>query len=157
MRVRSDFDRIAILTATVFLTYNAFLLFTYVASFGLQAAITVVSYWRYNIDVGSISIVFITAGTLTLWRRHRSFDRYPKWLPGAAIVLVVLLPVALAGKIRFDLEPPKPHFTAVAKDMRTMGIAGNHYVLDPTGTGESAVITRVYLGVAGHAWLAAFH
>ena len=156
--VRSDFDRLAILTATVFVLYNTFLLFTYVAHFALSHALSAISYWRYNIDVGSIAIIFIAAGGLTLWSRHRSFDRYPQWLAPAAVLLVTLLPIMLAGKIRFDLEPPKPHFTAVAKDMAALDLAGEeHYVLDPTGTGESAVITRGYLGSRGHDWLASFH
>ena len=40
---KSGFDRIAIMTATVFVAYNAFLLFTYVAHFGRGQAVSVVA------------------------------------------------------------------------------------------------------------------
>jgi hypothetical protein len=155
--VRTDFDRIAVLTAIVFLVYNAFLLFTYVAHFPLHSAVTVVSYWRYNMDIGAASIIFIGAGALTLWSRHRSFDAYPKWAAPAAIILILALPIAVADKIRFDLEPPKPHFTRVAKDIAGLGLQSTPYLLDPHGTGEASVITRVYMNTEGAPWLGAFH
>jgi hypothetical protein len=154
---RSEFDRVAILTATVFVAYNVFLLFIYVAHFALPNALSVVSYWRYNIDIGSVAIVFITSGVLTLWSRYGSFDRYPRWAAPVAIALVVALPIALADKVRFDLEPPKPHYLAVAKDLRAMGLAAARIrLLDPNGTGEAGVITRYLLSNRGYGWMSGF-
>lgn len=154
---RTGFDRIAILTGTVFVIYTSFLTFIYVAHFALPNALSVVSYWRYNIDVGMIAVIFGVVGALMLLRRHRLLDSFPRWLSGLAIATVLVLPAAFVEKVRFDLEPPKPFFTKVAKDMATLGLTGQHYVLDPTGTGESAVITRNYLGQSGKPWLAAFN
>ena len=154
---KSGFDRIAIMTATVFVAYNAFLLFTYVAHFGRGQAVSVVSYWRYNIDVGMIVLIFGSVALLTWWRGREAFDRYPRWLAPAALCAVIVLPAAFVEKLRFDLEPPKPHFIRVAKDMAGMSLKTAHYVLDPTGTGESAVITRVTMDVDGKPWLSAFH
>ena len=66
---------------------------------------------------------------------------------------MTLLPPALAEKIRFDLEAPKPHFTRVAKDLAALKLPGAPYVLDSNGTGESAIITRVLMGSSGKPWM----
>ena len=73
------------------------------------------------------------------------------------IVSVLSLPLGFAHKIRFDLEPPKPHFTAVAKDMRTIvPMKALVFVVDPMGTGESNKITYYYLNQLGTGYIAAF-
>jgi len=157
IRDRGGFDRLLIICAGVFAGYNAFLLITYVAHFGPQNALNVVSYWRYNTQIGGVAIVCVLIGGLHIWKRFIGFERSFVWPARLALVLVLVLPVLFAQKLRFDLEPPKPHFTLVAKDLASGGIVTSDlYVMDPSGTGESAVISRFYLGKRGTPWMSAF-
>jgi hypothetical protein len=157
IRDRGPIDRLLIICTGVFAGYNAFLLITYIAHFGPQNALTVVSYWRYNTQIGGVAIVCVLIGGLCLWKRFIGFERSFVWPARIALVLVLVLPVLFAHKLRFDLEPPKPHFTSVAKDLVAGRIVtGDLYVMDPRGTGESAVISRFYLGKRGTPWMSGF-
>jgi hypothetical protein len=115
-----------------------------------------VSYWRYNVDIGVVAVIFIVAGALILWSRWHPFERARRWAAPIAVTVVLVLPIALAQKIRFDLEPPKAYFTRVAKDIASLGLSRAPYLLDPHGTGEASVITRVYMNAEGGPWLSAF-
>ena len=156
------FERVALIVAVAFLGYNGFLLFTYVAAFGEFDALRVGSYWRYNLHLGLLAVVFAAFGLGRLWRRYRSADLVPTAAAAIAVAIVVIAPLALAKRVRFDLEDPKPHYRAVARSMVTVLPVGSRVLLlDPTGTGESAVITRFDLGRARGAeqvnHIAAFH
>jgi len=154
----TPFYRIALLCALGFLGYNAFLLLTYVGHFALPNALNVVSYWRYNTHVGMLGVIFIVTAAIIFWVHRKGEIRVPPKVRAGAVVLVLLLPVAFAPKLRFDLEPPKPHFTAVAKSLE--GIipdSARIFVIDPTGTGEAALITRYHLDKFGTGWLASHH
>ncbi len=158
LRLRTSFDRIAILVALVFLGYNSFLLLTYVAHFARPTALAVVSFWRYNTHAGMVAVTFIVIGAMWLLHHRRNgISVHPKVKAGS-IVLALILPIVLAPKLRFDLEPPKPHFTNVAISL--LGKVSDQsriFVLDPKGTGESALITRFHLDQYGVPWLAAHH
>ena len=154
----SKFYRIAFLCAFGFLGYNAFLLLTYVGHFGRANALNVVSFWRYNTHIGMLGLVFIVTSAVLLCVYRRGEMRVPTQIRTTAIVLALILPLAFAPKLRFDLEPPKPHFTSVAKSLKdTISRASRVFIIDPTGTGESGVITRFYLNNYGAGWLAAHH
>lgn len=157
IRDRGGSDRLLIICAGVFVGYNAFLLITYIAHFSAQNALTVVSYWRYNTQIGGVAIVCVLIGGLYLWKRFIGFERSFVWPARIALVLVLVLPVVFVAKLRFDLEPPKPHYTSVAKDIAAAGmVSSDLYVMDPKGTGESAVISRFYLGKRGTPWMSGF-
>lgn len=157
VRCRTGLDRISLLVAVVFAINLAFLFATYLGHFGEGQAVSAVSFWRYNIDVGMIAVIFVTVGAIWFWHGRASFDIYPRWLAPLAIGLVIVLPFGFVTKIRFDLEPPKPHYISVAKDLAPRADElGNVYVADPAGNGEAAVITRYYLDRPGMGWLSAF-
>jgi hypothetical protein len=160
VRARDSFDRLAILVGAVFLGYNAFLLFTYVTAFGEFDALRAASLWRYNLHLGLLGVAFGVVGASLVWRRFVA-ERWTwsrvAWLP---IVLMVALPIGFAPKLRFDREPPKPHFRAVAARVAAMmPAAAGVIVLDPSGSGESGVITKYHLDrrqtLTGY--LSAFH
>jgi hypothetical protein len=158
IRDRGRFDRLLIVCAAVFAGYNVFLLFTYVAHFGAQNALSVVSFWRYNTQIGGVAIVCVLVGGIFIWNRYLGFERNFIWPARLALILAVGLPFVFAPKLRFDLEPPKPHYTAVAKDIEADGgLIGDLYVMDPKGSGESAVMSRFYLNKIGKPWMSAFH
>ncbi|MAI10790.1 MAG: hypothetical protein CBD27_11905 [Rhodospirillaceae bacterium TMED167] len=151
-------SRIALLCALGFLGYNAFLLLIYVGHFDLARALNVVSFWRYNTHVGMLGVIFIVTAAVFFWVHKKGEIRVaPKFRLGA-IILALILPLAFAPKLRFDLEPPKPHFTAVAKSLKgSIPEAARMFIIDPTGTGEAGVITRYHLNKFGAGWLAALH
>jgi len=160
LRNRSAFDRFAALTAAVVLSYNAFLLFVYVAVFSESDPPRVYSYWRYNMHLGMLVVGFIAYGGATLWRTRLagwvSVDRIA-WLP---VILILVAPVAFAHKIRFDTSPMIRHFRAVgAAVAEQVASADGVYVLDPTGSGESGVITGYELASRARlvGYLSAFH
>ena len=158
VRFRGPFDRLAIVVAGTFLGYNAFLLFVYVASFGAVDALRAVSYWRYTMHVGLLAGVFGAYAAGAMWRRFPAPRRRAAGLGGLAVVIAVGAPLAFPHKLRIDLEPPKPHFGAIARSLE--GILPREtplFILDPLGTGESAVITRYRLNRFTVPYFSAFH
>ena len=145
-RCRSAFDRLALIAAAVFLGYNAFLLFAYVASFGEGEGTRAASFWRYNMHIALLGAAFFAHLAGILWRRFRGGRALPRAVGIFTLVLVIALPVALAPKLRFDREPPKPHFRAVAEAL--VGIvprAARLVILDPAGSGESGIMAAYHL------------
>jgi len=156
-RPSGRYGRLAILGGGTFVSYNTFLLFTYVASFGEKVALTAVSYWRYNTHLGMIAVLMIAVGAGWAWKRWDLENHLPKpitWLP---VVLVVAAPFIFAHKLRFDLEPNKPHYFTVARGIissvpKDMPLV----IIDPLGSGESAIITRYITNRKGILFLSAF-
>ena len=145
-RCQSAFDRLALIAATTFLGYNAFLLFAYVASFGEGEGTRAASFWRYNMHLALLGAAFFAFAAGVLWRRFRGARTLPPAVGIFALILVIALPVALAPKLRFDLDPPKPHFRAVAEGL--IGVVPREarlLVFDAIGTGESGIITFYHL------------
>jgi hypothetical protein len=157
LRFQTPFDRIVVLIAAVFVGYTSFLFLTYVGHFQPRVAVGVVSFWRYSTHNGMVAVAFISIGLVYLFHHRTQMSAVPKWLKTTALLLVVILPFVFSHKLRFDLEPPKPHFTAVAKDIaKTLPEGSKLFVLDPLGTGESHKITYFYLHIFGEGYLSAF-
>jgi hypothetical protein len=158
IKCKTPFDRLSILIACTFVGYTSFLFLTYLGHFQPKAAVTVVSFWRYSTHNGMVAVAFIVIGSLVAFRPHFDAVKIAPWFKGVSLALVVILPFAFAYKLRFDLEPPKPHFTKVAKDMASFVPKGSRvFVLDPNGTGESNKITFYHMNIYGDGYLAAFH
>ena len=144
-RMRTPFDRLALIVGVVFVLYNAFLAFTYIAAFSDYEGERVASYWRYSTHLGPLGVAFAVYGLALLWRRYE--PRRGRALGAAAIVLAVATPVALAGKLRFDIRAPKLYVRAVAEEMvGTLGRDERLAVIDASGDGTYAVIVRYRLG-----------
>lgn len=157
VRRRGPLDDVALVTGLTFLGYNAFLLLTYVGSFAAVDALRVVSFWRYNMHVGLLAVVFGAAVAGHLWQRWRPGATWSKRLGGAAVVLVVAAPLVLPYKLRIDLEAPKPLYWGVAADLKgAVPKDAALFLLDPIGTGEAAVITRYRLDRHAVPYLSAF-
>ena len=157
LRFKTDFDRICILITIIFLFYTAFLFFAYVASFNASSAITAVSFWRYSTHNGMLAVAFIAIGGVYFLNYKNILLNFPNWLKYFCILLVIILPVGFAHKIRFDLEPPKPHFIRVAKEIKILiPEEAPVFILDPKGTGESWKITNYHLNRLGIGYIAAF-
>lgn len=150
VKYKTPFDRFAIIAAAIFLGHNAFLLFAYVTAFGKFDALRAASYWRYNMQIGMVGVAFVTYGLGMLWQKYGESRTWPKkvvWIP---VILMVIAPLVFAKKVRFDRAQPIPFFRSVGVELSGLLDFGNKLlVLDPTGSGESAVITRYDLGDKG--------
>ena len=159
-RMRTPFDRLAVMVGAMMLGYNVFLLFSYVAAFGKFDALRVASFWRYNMHLGPIAIVFTVYGLsgLVCLRQH-NFLQSPL-LARLAVLLIIAAPFVFAEKLRFDKAKHVPFY-------RTVGIELNQIlkdedtliVVDPQGSGESAAITRFQLTNPGiyKSYLSLYH
>ena len=147
IRFKGPLDRLAIVIACVFLGYNAFLFFIYVAHHGEPDALRVASFWRYNMHLGLLAVAFAAYGLGQLWKRYAAQRAVPGLLTWLAVVLVLAAPAVFAHKLRFDMEPPKPHFRAVGRELPQVMPEGSRvFLFDPRGSGESGVITKFHLG-----------
>jgi hypothetical protein len=100
-------------SAAVIVLFNGFLLFTYIAHFEPEIAAEAHSYFRYSSQVS----LLVMLGLLVVLRplAARWLTGAARWRPGwmqyvaiAPVVLVLLLPPALASMLRFDLDSPQP-------------------------------------------------
>jgi hypothetical protein len=97
------------LTAGVVVLFNGFLVVTYVVHFPAGMAADAHSYFRY---ASQLSLVVILALTVAA----RPFAAYwltkvparARYAGAAAIVLVLAIPPAIAGMLRYDLGQPQP-------------------------------------------------
>lgn len=144
-RPRTALARLTVLTAGLFLAYNAFLLFSYVAAFGKTDALRVGSYWRYNTHLGGVALLFATYGAALLWRRF--IIRPAPGIVGAiCIALVVALPPAMGKKLRFDLDPGYGYARSTAADISRMLSPKDRLLLvDTLEDGAYLVIMRYHL------------
>lgn len=131
VRPRTAFDRLAVIAGGMFLAYNLFLLFTYITAFGDNDALRAASYWRYNTHLGGIAVLFAVYGIARLWRWP-----LPRIAAAAAVVLVLIAPVALAAMIRFDVRAPKLFVRAVGAEIqRTLSQDDRIVLIDTTDSG----------------------
>jgi hypothetical protein len=144
-RPRTEFDRLTILAATLFLAYNGFLLLTYVAAFSQGEALRAASYWRYNTHLGGVALLFAAYGLAMLWRRHVKRPM-PRSAALVAVVLVVTMPIAMAKKLRFDLHPRYDYAHSTAREIaQLLSPADRLLLVDPADDGQYIVIMRYRL------------
>jgi hypothetical protein len=145
-RVSSPLDRLAVIAATAFVCYNAFLLTAYVTVFGEYDALRAGSYWRYNMHLGGLALAFAALGLAVVSRRALSGERQRKLLKPlgwAAVICIVALPIVASGKLRFDVRAPKLYVRAVAEELhRTLPADSRLMAMDPTGDGFYIVLLR---------------
>lgn len=142
---RGPLGRLAIITAGLFVAYNAFLVFAYIAAFSHYEAANTLSFWRYNMHLGGVALLFASYGVGLLWRRHI----VPHWRPRLgwlAIAIVVVAPITLATKIRFDRDPRYQYArTTAAAIGRMLSPTDRLVLIDPEENGQYLVIMRYVL------------
>jgi hypothetical protein len=140
-RIRSPFDRLSLIVATLFAGYVSFLLLVYVTAFGGNGLVAP-SFWRFNMHLGGACVAFATYGLAMAWRRF-VMPRFRINLSWLLIALLPVAPFAMAYKIRFDLHPPTVFVRAVSEEVIELVPEGVRFaVLDVTGNGEFEVIAR---------------
>ena len=67
----------------------------------------------------------------------------PRLVLGVLCAVVLVAPFVFAEKLRFDLEHPKPFYRTVGHELPgLMPVGSRLLILDPSGTGESGVLTQ---------------
>ncbi len=142
---RRRFDetsRLAFIAGILFLGNTAFLGFIYVAHFNPDAGANAQSFWRYSTQIGPVLLVAAAAVFGRFWRDHPI--AIPRWGAGVAIAAVVIAPIAMAPKIRFDLDPPLPYMQAMAYDVdRTIPENGKLLIVVLKDDGLQATVMRL--------------
>ena len=113
------FHRLTLITATMFLSYNGFLLMSYLGAFTEGEALRAASYWRYNTHLGGVCLVFAACVIAHAWRRCERCH-VPKPLAAFAVLIVLVAPIAMAKKFRFDLEPRIIYARSITKNIRPL-------------------------------------
>ncbi len=142
--------RLVPLFAVVFVGYNAFLLFVYLAILGGYESANAASFWRYNTHLGSLQMLVAALLAGGLWRRFggRRIGRAAMVVGGLAAVVV---PFAGQKYIRFDLSPVKLHARATIAEMAGLLPAGARLmVIDAHGTGFFSNYANYHLGFGSH-------
>lgn len=146
-RSQTPLDRFAALAAMIFLGYNAFLLFAYVATFGEKDALRAASYWRYNMHLGALLVAFAGYGLALLWRTRFQHRFRPSRFGWLAVVLIVAAPFVFVKKLRFDREPMTAHFRVVGAGVAELAHLDDViFNIDPLGSGESSAALTFELG-----------
>ncbi|KIL97672.1 hypothetical protein CCC_00733 [Paramagnetospirillum magnetotacticum MS-1] len=140
IRCRDRLDRLSAVVGMLFVGYNLFLLTTYVAVFGAQDGLNVMSFWRYNTHVG----LAVTLPAAMLAGRYLGRFAGRTWMRGlgiAAVFLTLAGPLATAWYIRFDLDPMKIHYRQTLRQLPAMvPPTATIEVMDPHGSGLSQVM-----------------
>jgi len=105
----------AAMLACTAVIYNAGLVLAYVAHFEGEMATGAHSYFRYNTHLGLLLMVALVA----LLRRCKWRERvgnWPRFLPAAVVLVVLLAPFPLLRMMRFDLEAPNLRVWALAQE-----------------------------------------
>ena len=149
--IRSPFDRLAVITATVFLGYNLFLWFTYVSAFGPVEGLGAASYWRYNTQLGLLGTTCAALGLALLWRRFVASRDVPsrrvaRAVFGLLLLVAVLGPVVAQSKLRFDIRPQKTFAREVGRETAALlPEAARIGLFDPRGNGMTDMMLRYEL------------
>jgi hypothetical protein len=144
-RPQTPYHRLLVITALMFLAYNGFLLLSYVAVFGKHDALRAGSYWRYNTHLGGVCLIVAAYSLALLWRRYVTRP-LPQLTSAFAIILVLLLPLAMGKKLRFDLHPRYAYARTTAIDIASRLSPSDRLLLvDPIDDGQYLVIMRFWL------------
>jgi hypothetical protein len=141
-RYRGPADGLALIAATVFGGYNAFLIFSYVASFGGYEGSHAASFWRYNMHLGPLGAAAWAYIAGEIWSRRRLPQIGGRWR-AAPVGIALLLPLLLIVSLRFDLRAPKVYTRAVGAEIATLLPEGAKLaVVDPLDTMFYAKVMR---------------
>ena len=126
-RIRYPFDRLSLIVAVLFIGYNFFLLFVYVTAFGGNGLVAP-SYWRFNMHLGGACVAFGAYGLAVLWRERIALKlrRNYAWI---LFVLIIVAPMTLAYKIRFDQHPVKIFVRGSGRGYRSRDTQGGEIFL----------------------------
>lgn len=132
--------------AAVFVLYNGFLLLTYVAHFSPLMSEEAHSYFRYNTHLSLILMLALALAVCELGAGMGARPRLRRHAGAFVIALGLLAPVALAERLRFDIEMPQPLVWDMASELKPYLKDGDKLaLLMPGDNGEIGSLLDAYL------------
>jgi hypothetical protein len=101
--------------AALFVLYNCFLLLTYIAVFPVAMSEAAHSYFRYNTHLSLVLVLALALSVRDLVPADWFEGRRSKPLAAIVVAATLLVPLAFAKRLRFDLEMPQPLVWSLAK------------------------------------------
>lgn len=141
--------RLSVAMAILFALYNAFLVVIYVVHMGPVAGEAAHSYFRYMTHLSLLVVLSLTIFARDWWVERARMAPLPMWwrlVPPAAIVLMLLVPIAFAKRLRFDLDPPQPLIWALAQHVAALTADNDKFaLLMPGDNGSASLMLRAAL------------
>jgi hypothetical protein len=142
-------SRFLAFNAAVFTLYNGFLVVTYLAHFSAEMAAEAHSYFRYNTHLSLILVLSLALALRELYPTLGARPRIRRAAAAAAIIVALVSPVALAERLRFDIEMPQPLVWNLAGELKPYLKDGDRLaVLLPGDNGEIRDLLSGYLASA---------
>jgi len=143
--------RLLLLTMALFAVYNAFLVLVYVIHMGPVAGEAAHSYFRYMTHVSLLAVLSLTVAAREWLLARRPASEAAggrRWIAAALVVLVLLVPVAFAKRLRFDLQMPQPLIWGLAHDIAGAVRDGDRLaLLMPGDNGSDSLMLRAALAL----------
>jgi len=132
--------------AAVFGLYNGFLVLTYVAHFSPLMSEEAHSYFRYNTHLALILMLALALALRELGAGLWVGPRLRRYAGAFVIALGLMAPVALAERLRFDIEMPQPLVWDIASELKPYLKDGDKLaLLMPGDNGELGALVEAYL------------
>lgn len=144
--------RLLWLTTALFVIYNVFLVVIYVIHMGPVIGEAAHSYFRYMTHLSLLLVLSLTVTARDWWHASATESGMARWrrfAPPIAIVCVLLVPVAFAKRLRFDLQMPQPLIWGLARDIAGEVKDGDKLaLLLPGDNGGDSLMLRAALELA---------
>ncbi len=129
-----------------FILYNGFLIVTYIAHFSTLMSEEAHSYFRYSTHLALILMLALALAARELVPARWFDPRSWRYAGAFIIVLALLAPVALAERLRFDIEMPQPLVWDIAAELKPYLRDGDKLaLLMPGDSGEIGDLLEGYL------------
>jgi hypothetical protein len=132
--------------AAAFILYNGFLAVTYVAHFSPMMSEEAHSFFRYNTHLALILMLALALAVCQLGSARWGSAGLWRYAGALAVGLALLAPVALAERLRFDIEMPQPLVWDIASELKPyLKDRDKLALLMPGDNGEIGALLDAYL------------
>jgi hypothetical protein len=129
--------RLLTFNAALFGIYNIFIFTTYIAVFPTEMSSAAHSYFRYNTQLSLVLVLSLALTARDLGAAARIWERPLRAANAALLGLALVTPVALAKRLRFDLDMPQPLVWDLAKKLSPYLSDGGRLALLLPGDNDS--------------------
>jgi hypothetical protein len=131
--------RLLALLVGTFVLYNLFLLLIYVAHFAPEMSADAHSFFRYNTHLSLLLVLALATFARAVFEERRWMPSWGKRRLAASVLVVasLVVPVAFAERLRFDLVMPQPLVRALGHDLGAFLNPGDKLALALPGDNNS--------------------
>lgn len=149
-RLNNSFDRLAILTAFVFIGWNGALFFLYIAHWTGHASTGASSYWRYNTFIGYFGYAVAIYGLSRMFFERVELTQVfliirGKIIQQTLVVTAIIMPFVTAPYLRFDRQQPKPYLRTIGNEISVSVPVGSRVLVHiPGDVGDYATVMQYF-------------